>query len=70
MTRFIFLLLFLTLTVSTALAAHWHQIPVSFNYEFTGLHFINEYKGFLVSREGLLVSLDLSGRTPLYSLMK
>ena len=64
MTRFIFLLLFLTLTVSTALAAHWHQVPVSFNYEFTGLHFINEYKGFLVSREGLLVSLDLSGRTP------
>lgn len=64
MTRYIFLLIFMTLTVSTVSAAHWHQVPVTFNYEFTGLHFINENKGFLVSREGFLVSLDLSGQTP------
>ncbi|MEW5923475.1 MAG: YCF48-related protein [Candidatus Zixiibacteriota bacterium] len=64
MIRFILLLFFLTLTISTASAAHWHQLPVSFNYEFTGLHFIDENKGFLVSREGFLVSLDLSGETP------
>ncbi|PKK84114.1 MAG: hypothetical protein CVT49_04780 [candidate division Zixibacteria bacterium HGW-Zixibacteria-1] len=64
MKRFILVIILLILPATAAIAAHWHQLPVSFNYEFTSLYFVDENRGYLVSREGLVVSLDLSGATP------
>jgi len=59
----IFLLLCLIFPLNYAHGAHWHKVPVSLNKEFTGLHFVDENNGFLVTKRGLIVSIEFSDTT-------
>lgn len=47
------------LPVLSVQAADWHRIPIATTEDFNGLHFINENKGFLVTKQGSIFMLQM-----------
>ena len=65
MKQVLFLLFILMIATNMAFGAHWHRVPIDINQDFTGLHFFDENRGFLVTKNGQIISLDLSVSPPL-----
>jgi len=57
------LLLLMLISVNIASQTHWRQVPLDIRDDFTGLHFIDENHGFLVTKRGMIVSVKLTDST-------
>ncbi len=58
------LLIILIIAANIAFGAHWHRIPIDINQDFTGLHFFDKNTGFLVTKNGQIISIDLTVSPP------